>query len=154
MPAGTIKAEGRRVAGFVGQNEHHWTEDKIANYQERLAAKRGEGTISDADLTRWLDNRDYRSFVDYILAGNHDEHWSNQVDLCTKDRVFLPNIAHRFDNEDNIKTKWALYVGGTFPRINSWQAIDHEEYRLSDLKAYYAKDIQLWGAIDGDWNPS
>lgn len=155
MPEGTIKAHGARVAGLVGNNDQHWKGSKITDFQERLAAKRDQGPISNADLARWLDNGDFRRLVKYILEKdkdgnykNNDPHWGNQVDLCSLNGEFIPNIVHKFDTEENIAIHWAKYVNEPITRIRPSLPIDHEEYLLEELKTYYAKDIQKWGQIN------
>jgi hypothetical protein len=149
MPKGTITAWGARVKGGVGQNEHKWKSQIIDNYNSKLSSERQEKTISDDDLIKKLNNEDYQRFIDFILAGNYDDHWGCQITQSKHNGNLVPNVAHRFEE---INKYWSNYFNTDLPHRNSKPVIDRDEYRLTELNKRYAESIAFWEAINGTWH--
>lgn len=149
IPDGLINAFSARVEGKIGSNEHRWSEEKKAAYADQVVIEKANGNDTDEKLIIAMNNKDYHGFVDHILSGAQDDHWGNQVDLCAYNNQFIPTVAHRFEAINNY---WNIYVNAPLPKENSWPAVPHDEYKLNELKAYYAKDITFWEGVNGTWN--
>jgi len=151
LPKGIILADGGRLEGRLGLNEHHFKGDKRTFYEDKLSNEVSKGGTIEEIAAR-LKQEDWRRFVDYILSGvNPDDHWVPQLDVAKHNGEIVANIAHRFED---VRVHWPKYVGGTLPEKNVWQEIPKTDYRLADLKAYYAETLKFWEAIDGTWNAS
>ena len=143
LPSGVILAHGARVSNFTGINDHRYTgkirEDcAVRIYRERIKL------LSDDQIISKLDNEDYERYVDYILAGNKDDHWGVQVDLSKHNSELVPNIIHNFNE---LADKWQDYVTAPISKDNSWPAVTHDVYRLNDLNTFYADDLAVIGSI-------
>ena len=143
MPVGTIRAHGARAKNVIGDNDHHFSGLVKALSDDDIAAERLSG-LTDDEIELTLNNRDYRRFVDFILSGNKDNHWQPQTLLSSYQGELVANTIHKFED---INIHWQSYVSSPIPIINSWPTVDHINYRLKDLRAYYADDIALWSTL-------
>jgi len=143
VPHGIILAYGVRVGSFVGLNDHRYVGETRALCEARIAAERAAG-LSDTQIINKLNNEDYKRFIDYILAGSQNDHWGQQTELSTHNGQLVPNILHDFNT---IATYWQDYATAPIQKENSWPAVAHDEYRLADLRAFYADDIALMGTL-------
>lgn len=148
VPAGVILADGGRLEGRVGGNEHHFSGDRKKFYDDKLAEEIAKGGTTEEIAVR-LKQEDWNRFIDHVLSGNNDDHWAPQLDIAKHDGQIVANIAHRFED---VRTHWTKYVGGTLPELNSWQDVPKIDYRLAELRSYYDETLTFWGAIDGTWN--
>jgi len=143
LPGDIILAYGARVGSFVGANDHRYIGRKRYDCEARVNQERN-GTLSDEQITVKLNNEDYQRYIDYILAGNKDDHWGSQVALSSLDGQLVPNVIHNFSDIDTV---WQDYVIAPIKQQNSWPSVSHDDYRLADLQAFYADDIALIGTL-------
>ena len=84
---------------------------------------------------------DYEKFIDHMLAGEFpNNHWRPQTDL-------FPNltVTHKFEE---YTTRWGDYFPGFLPDIvNRSTHLETSDYRVTDLEAYYRKDLDLWHSL-------
>jgi len=151
LPKGIILADGGRIEGRLGLNEHRHSGERKLFYDTKISDEISKGgTINE--ISKRLRQEDWNRFVDYVLSkSNNDEHWIPQLDVAKHSGVIVANIAHRFED---VSEHWAKYVGATLPEKNSWQGVPKVDYRLDELKSYYAETLDFWRAIDGTWNAS
>ena len=150
IPSGIILADGGRLEGRLGSNEHRHRLDRKQFYDAKLAVERAKGG-TNAEISARLKQEDWIRFVDYVLSGNNDDHWLPQLDIAKHEDHIVSNIAHRFED---VRDHWIKYVGGTLPELNSWQSVPKVDYRLDELKEYYRDTLSFWGAINGTWHAS
>ncbi len=150
IPEGTITADGHRVDGSGGANEHHFKGKVASDHAARLTAKRILIPNDDAKLRRSLDNEDFQNLANIALSGARNSYWASQVDLCTYKGAFVPNIIHKFDNPVDVQTSWAKYFDDPLPHENTSIQIPHDDFKLDELKGYYSKDFDLRRTISGD----
>ena len=143
MPVGTIKAHGSRVKNGVGANEHHWKGTRKQEFIDSLVTERLL-SLTDDELELKLNNRDYRRYVELILAGNYNAHWGSQVALSSHEGVLVANIIHKFED---VNLHWLKYVQSPLPHLNSWPPVIHDPYKIPELRALYAADIELWSNL-------
>lgn len=154
MPKGIIRAYGNHLrGGKINPHRFHTIED---DFNAAVESQKAGRTITDEELATEFDNLDYQAFVDYILAGNHDDHWGQQTALAKLNGQLIPNEIIKFEEIGNW---WDLAVKKgrkintsmdgeiSLPKINSHYHVAHDDYRLSDLQAYYADDIALRGTL-------
>ena len=152
IPSGIIRADGGRLEGRVGANEHrHRGKRKLDYLDRRDAAMKAGGGAAVAAVAARLKQEDWERFVDYVLSGGEDEHWLPQMDIAKYEGRIVANIAHRFED---VRDYWPLYVGGTLPELNSWQPVPKKPYRLAQLRKYYRETLDFWGGIDATWDAS
>jgi hypothetical protein len=145
MDQSIVTAYGGKILKLSHVNAHHWTAKHEADYQAFLVALKAEfPSYTDEQLAAVSNQRDYERYIDYILSGNEDPHWKQQTDLSKDGAVFIPNIIVKFED---INTVWASYVGGTLPKVNSWQNIETTDYRVADLQAHYSDDLTTRSAL-------
>lgn len=83
----------------------------------------------------------YEAFVDFALA-TPNAHWAPQT-LITGG---IATHIHRFDC-DSIRKWWPVYWPGRQPDwLNSFSHLPTNDYRINDLKAYYAEDLCVYEA--------
>lgn len=145
LPDGIITADGARLKNDLGHNQHHFTERKLDEYNDRIARDSGTGDL-DVKVRR-LDNKNYRDYIDYVLE-NGDEHWNKQLERDRYSGRLVSNIWHRFEN---VNDYWWDYAGGQLPHNYSFKPIDVDEYRLRDLQTHYSEDIAFWEGINGTY---
>ena len=153
IPRGLITAEGHRVTGHVGHNQHQTTQKMIDEYGVKVAFEKDKNTdISDNDLALKFHDADYQRFMDFILDGAEDEHWMHQLDQVRLGETFIPNIGYRFEA---INETFSNHVPDVIlEHLNHWRSVPHSVYRNEELKAFYKDDLAFWEAIDGTWNAS
>lgn len=78
----------------------------------------------------------YESFVDYALS-NPNPHWMPQTELTGG----IATRLHKFTGE-NIRRWWSHYWPGKLPDwFNACTHLPTTDYRIADLREYYATDI-------------
>lgn len=150
IPRGIITGDGYHARKGQVLNPHHFTDAKRAECAERIANARGGREISDDALGAELDNQDYRRFIDYVLEGNQEPHWDSQHSQLLHNGELVPNIFVKMESLDS----WWLSNAdfGEMPRVNFHMNAPHDDYRLDDLRAFYADDLKLREAATS-WPP-
>lgn len=88
---------------------------------------------SAAPLDSW------EAFVDHVLGGARDEHWTPQVEHCGD----VPNIWRRFER---LPECFEEFRPGLLPHSNRASRRPTTNHREDELLRYYADDLARWKA--------
>lgn len=102
---------------------------------------RNEGAQYDPVKNEVIET--WPKFVDHILT-HSDEHWDPQIPQVTYKGEFTPNKVLRFED---VKKWWPNFSSIRLPHANASIPQETLEYRVEELKALYAEDMQLWKSI-------
>jgi len=151
LPEGTITGEGYKVEGTQLANQHLDTQKMLNDYGVKYALEKSKGAVDSVIALRFHE-QDWRRWVDHVLAGNNNEHWDSQVEMATLNGVYIPNIAHKFEE---IQDHWQTYVPGSIlEQLNSSIPVPHSNYKEDEILANYQADLDFHGGIDGTWYAS
>lgn len=83
----------------------------------------------------------YEAFVDFALA-TPNAHWASQTELTGG----IATHIHKFSC-DSIRNWWPIYWPGRQPDwLNACTHLPTNDYRMDDLRAYYADDMRVYEA--------
>ncbi len=83
----------------------------------------------------------WKLFVDHVLSGAKDEHWNLQVEGAFHKGEYTPTETYRFEDLG----KWFhVHVPRELRHLNTSIKHDTPDYRLSALRRFYKRDMDVW----------
>ena len=90
----------------------------------------------------WACVDSWEVFVDYVLAGNINEHWQPQAEQELFNNE--PTATH-YLKFDDVNEWFPIIFNTPFPNINASPSVSvNQEYRRSEVDSYYQADHALY----------
>lgn len=110
----------------------------------RHPIERIESCFNHFSETGWPNKLVFNSiqgFVDAILQGVSNRHWSPQTPQVSYPYTFLPTEVYKFEHID---TLWPKLFSKPLPHMNPSTKEVKLDYRISELERLYQDDLAHW----------